>query len=334
MIISDKQELRRCVKQLVRRADVCEASLDFDVLHGAIGVEAMLDLWARPALTPGEALQRSVAEQTPFSPDAAAMFAALDAMDMPVRDLDRAQTMEREYERNAYLREVLDTLRAKCVLIRVPMARADEVAFEDDRFEPLMCVDRDLFNPGRYGVSYEAAARRIEAACAVCSARNIAFDRFDADALRYCLLPLCQDNGYALHVHLASRDEINRFAALLDAFDGVHALAAAPEDEQTHLIEAAAQRMRMLVCLSDLSVMGKALTALGTRFVPYSAQAKQPEQMLGRWLLKKEVIWQALVEAYLPLARTGYELESSAVERDVRRLLSGNLLALCRPDTM
>jgi len=334
MIISDKQELRRCVKQLVRRADVCEASLDFDVAHGDIGVEAMLDLWARPALTPGEALQRSIAEQTPFSPDAAAMFAALDAMDMPVRDLDRAKSMEREYERNAYLREVLDTLRAKCVLVRVPLARAEEAIFEDDRFEPLICVDRDLFVPGRYGVSYEAAARRIEAACEACSARNIALDGFDADALRYCLLPLCQDNGYALHVRLASNEEIDRFASLLDAFDGVRALVSAPASVQAHLIHVAAQRVRMLVCLDDLSFMGEALACLGTRFVPYSAQARQPEQMLGRWLLKKEAIWQALAEAYLPLARTGYELESSAIERDVRRLLSGNLLALCRPDVM
>ena len=57
-----------------------------------------------------------------------------------------------------------------------------------------------------------------------------------------------------------------------------------------------------------------------------------PEQMLGRWLLEKENIWQALCEAYLPLARTGYELESRAIERDVRRILSENLLSLCRPD--
>ena len=62
MIISDKQELRRCVKQIVRRASVCEASLDFDVNSGEVGVEAMLDLWARPAATPGEALERSTAE--------------------------------------------------------------------------------------------------------------------------------------------------------------------------------------------------------------------------------------------------------------------------------
>ena len=76
MIISDKQELRRCVKQLVRRADVCEASLSFDMAQDETGVMAMMDLWARPGVTPSEALMRTTASETPFSPDAAAMFAA------------------------------------------------------------------------------------------------------------------------------------------------------------------------------------------------------------------------------------------------------------------
>lgn len=334
MIISDKQELRRCVKQLVRRADVCEASLDFDAAHGEVGVEAMLDLWARPAATPGDALRRATAEHTPFGTDAAAMFAALDAMDMPVKDLDRAQAMEREYERPAYLREVLDTMRARCVLVRVPLEQAGETAFEDDRFEPLLAVGTDLFVPGRYGVNYAAAAERIAQAAQLCAARNLALDRFDAQALRYCLMPLCQDNGYALHVQLDSCEEIDRFALLLDEFDGVRALVKAPASCAQHLIDAAAQRVRLLVCLSDTQHMGEALKKLGTRFVPYSAQAKLPEQMLGRWLLAREEIWQALANAYLPLARSGYELESSAMERDVRRLLSGNLLSLCRGENM
>ena len=36
MIIRDKQDLRRCVKQAVRRAEVVETRLDFDILHGEI----------------------------------------------------------------------------------------------------------------------------------------------------------------------------------------------------------------------------------------------------------------------------------------------------------
>lgn len=332
MIISDKQELRRCVKQLVRRASVCEASLDFDVSSGEVGVEAMLDLWARPAATPGEALERSTAEQTPFSPDARAMFAALDALDLPVKDLDRAKALQMEYERPAYLREVLDTMRAKCVLVRVRAKDAANTLFEDDRFEPLLIADDAWFVPGRYGVDYAAAAREIAEAASVCGARNLAMDRFDAQSLRYCMLPLCQDTGCALHVHLADEDEVAQFALLLDEFEGVRALATASEAAERSLVEAAVSRVRLLVCLSGAVNLGYALSKLGTRFAAYSAKAVLPEQMLGRWLLEKENIWQALCDCYLPLARTGYELESSAIERDVRRILCDHLYQLVRTE--
>lgn len=332
-MISDKQELRRCVKNLVRRADVCEASLSFDVENGETGVSALMDLWARQALTPGDALERTAAEQTPFSLDAAATFAALDAMDLPVRDLNRAQILQREYERDAYIREVLDTMRAKCVLVHMPMDNAADVKNWDDRFEALLDIDKTLFVPGRYGVDYAAAAERIADAVSFCGAKNVFIDRYDQQQLAYCVLPVCQDAELALHIHLETRIEIDAFAALLDQFDGVRALVSADESVERYLFDAAAQRVRMLVRLSDLAHIRTALTKLGTRFVPYSARAMLPEQMLGRWQLAREQIWPALCEAYLPLARAGYELSSSAVERDVRRLLSGNLLALCRPET-
>lgn len=330
MIISDKQELRRCIKQLVRRADVCEASLSFDMERGETGVESMLDLWARPALTPSEALARTTAEQSPFSADAAAMFAALDAMDLPVRDLDRASNLQREYERDGYLREVFDTMRARCVLVHVPMDKANDVHFSDERIEPLLDVDAGVFAAGRYGINYAEAARQIADAAAACGARNLFVQRFDAQQMRYCLMPLCEDQGFVLHAYLTCAQEVEQFALLLDAFDGVRALVSCEPAVQCALIDAARTRTRMLVCLSDVSAMGEALSKLGTRFVPYSARAMLMEQMLGRWVLAKERIWQALCDAYLPLARSGYPLESAAIERDVRRLLSANLLELCR----
>ena len=333
MIISDKQELRRCVKQLVRRADVCEASLSFDMEKGETGVMAMLDAWARPGVTPSESLSRTTAEQSPFSPDAAAMFAALDAMDLPVRDLDRAANQQREYDRDSYLRELLDTLRAKCVLVHVPMDRAGDVRFDDERVMPLLDVDASLFVPGRYGVHYQGAAAAIAESAAMLGARNIALERFDDQALRYCLMPLCEDQGFALHVRVASAEEAQRLAQLLDGFGGVRVLAIAKSaNAQRELIEAAKTRTRMLVCLAAVDGMAEALAQLGTRFVPFSADATLAEMMLGRWVLAKEQIWQALCDAYLPLARSGYPLESAAIERDVRNLLSGNLLALCCPE--
>ena len=333
MLISDKQELRRCVKQLVRRADVCEAGLFFDVAGDEVGVGALTDLWARQAASPGEAFERTTAEQTPFCEDAAAAFAALDAMDLPVRDLNRAESLQREYERSAYIREVLDTMRAKLVLVHTPLECAAEAQYEDDRFEPLLDISDKLFVPGRYGVDYAAAAERIVQASALCGAKNVCVSGYDRQALAYCVLPACQDAGLSLHIRLKTEAEINAFSELLDQFDGVRALVSADECAEKSLIDAAAMRVRMLVLLTDQAHIRTALSKLGTRFVPYSAQAVLPEQMLGRWLMAKETIWQVLCEAYLPLARAGYELSSSAIERDVRRLLSGNLLALCRPES-
>ena len=332
MMISDKQELRRCVKQLVRRAEVCESDLSFDMARGELGVEPLLDLWTYPSATPSETLRRTTATETPFSRDAVAMFAALDAMDLPVKDLDRAKAQQQEYDRSAYLREVLDTLRAKCVLVRVNAQLAAQIAFEDDRYEPILTVDSAWFVPGRYGVDYAGAAREIAQVAKACGARNLVMDRFDTQAFRYCLLPLCQDMGFALHVYLHKHEEIAQFALLLDEFEGVRALAMADEGIERCLIDAAASRVRLLACLGGAKHMGYALEKLGTRFAAYSAKAALPEQMLGRWLLEKENIWQALCDAYLPLARSGYELESSAIERDVRRILCDHLYQLVRTE--
>ncbi|MEI3407180.1 MAG: hypothetical protein V8Q79_11590 [Christensenellales bacterium] len=48
MVISDKQALRRCVKQAVRRAEVVESMLDFDILHGVLGVKPLLSMAVQP----------------------------------------------------------------------------------------------------------------------------------------------------------------------------------------------------------------------------------------------------------------------------------------------
>jgi len=331
MVISDKQELRRCVKQAVRRASVCEADLSFDVLQGSLGISAMLDLWARPASSASESLKRSCADQTPFSPDAVAMFAALDAMGFPVQDLDRAVSVERSYDRNAYIREVLDALRAKCVLVRVPVERAEQIQFEDDRFSPLLVVNRDLFMPGRYGVDYASAAKRISDAASICESENLLVEQLDEQALQYCIMPVCQDAGLVLHIHLHTERDIARFSMLLDQFDGVYAVVSAPAALQNMLIDAAVTRVRMLVRLTDVASVPYALAKLGvTRFAAYGACASLPEIMLGRWISAKEDIWQLLTEMYLPLARAGYELQSASIERDIGRIMYGNMLAVCR----
>ena len=46
--------------------------------------------------------------------------------------------------------------------------------------------------------------------------------------------------------------------------------------------------------------------------------------MLGGWVYAKEALWQTLYDAYLLMARAGYELTREKIEADVERLLCGN----------
>ena len=308
MVIRDKQTLRRCVKQAVRRAPVVETQLRFDVTAGELGVDAA----SRAFKADGG---------TPFSPDAAAMYAALDALDLPVYDLRRAQEEIETYERGAYLRELLDAMRAQRVLVRIPLERTGEAFFGDDRFEALLAVDGEAFAPGRYGVNYERVAQEIVDALHTCGAKELLAEGVTIDALRFALMPLCEDEGLRLHIGLHGAQEVRAFAQLMEQFPRVRALVWADEDGELPLIEAAAECPRMLVRLSDTAHLGAALSRLGSRFVAYAACASQPELALGRWLCFKEQLHPLLTQAYLPLARSGYELHSEQIEADVRSLL-------------
>ena len=64
MVISDKQTLRRCVKQAVRRAAVVESLLNFDAARGEMGIKALTT-----SISKAQGL-------TPLQADAAAAFAA------------------------------------------------------------------------------------------------------------------------------------------------------------------------------------------------------------------------------------------------------------------
>lgn len=328
MIIRDKQELRRCVKQAVRRADVVETRLDFDMRGGEMGVARLMDTWAPAADSPGEAVSRACAQGTPLMRDAACAFAALGALDLPAHDADKAQAIQAGYDREAYLSRVLRAMRARRVLVPVRMRDAEPAAFFDERFAPLLTVDREAFAPGRYGVDYQDAARRIAQAARACGARDVTPEAWDAQALAYCFAPLCEDERLVLHVRPETKEQIAELAAIMDEHPRLRAVAAAPGEIERGLIEAAAPRQNLLVRLDDPSRMGEAVGALGTRVLAYAARASLPEQMLGRWIRAKEVIWQSLYEAYLPLARAGYALTDEAIERDAARILGGAYLEL------
>ena len=300
MVISDKQTLRRCVKQAVRRAAVVETLLNFDAARGEMGIKALTT-----SIPKAEGL-------TPLQADAAAAFAAMAAL------------IQSGYTREAYLREILDQMRAKRVFACVSIRDAQSAVFEDDRIAPLLTLPEDFFAPGRYGVEYARRAEEIRLAAQQCGARDVLIRQFDEDALRFCLIPVCEDERLRLHVRLDTCAQADGFLRQLDASHTVRALAFGDETVEPMLIEAAATRRRLLVRVNKRIPL--ALEKLGLRFVPYASEADLPEQMLGRWITAREAIWPALCDAYLPLDRCGYPLTSEAIARDVQTLLGGHFL--------
>ncbi len=329
MVIRDKQELKRCVKQAVRRAQVTETRLCFDVNDGTMGVGALLETWAAPSGAPSDALRRACEGETPFCEDAGAMFAALSALELPTHNLNNAQTIQESYDRPAYLREVLDAMRARRVLVCVDVQEAELALFDDDRLSPMLLADgASFFAPTRYGIHYEERVNVLAAKLASCGARDLCAQNVSADALRYALVPLSEDTGCVLHLHAGSEAALTQMMEILQAHAQARAVISCLPSNERRLIDWAKGRSRVRVCLGGFENMRYALSALGTRFVPFSSGAALPEQMLGRWEIARETIWQTLLDAYLPLARAGYELTSEAIARDVENLLGGSLESL------
>ena len=88
-------------------------------------------------------------EGTPLGENAVAASAAMDALEMPFGDPARAELIQSGYTRDAYLREILDVMKAKRVLARVPMDKTQDIQYHD-------------------AVSYTHLQRAIRAFCWAC----------------------------------------------------------------------------------------------------------------------------------------------------------------------
>ena len=140
MIIRDKQDLRKCVKQCVRRAPVIETHALHSVIQGEYGIDTYLSSWR----TCDESLQETferVCDGSPLEQKAFSLIAALDALQLPAHDLDKAESIIRGYRCDEYLNAVLSALRAKRVLVKV---NTDESAFlqnANERIVPIVEVE-------------------------------------------------------------------------------------------------------------------------------------------------------------------------------------------------
>ncbi len=63
---------------------------------------------------------------------------------------------------------------------------------------------------------------------------------------------------------------------------------------------------------------------LGTSFIPQHSDARILDQLIYKWKHSRSVIGDALFNAYKNLIEAGRSVEESEIERDVKKLFSGN----------
>lgn len=323
MIIRDKQDLRKCVKQCVRRAQVIETNASCMMISEQFGVENNLRRWAPEADSLQESFEAACAG-SPFAARTSAFLAALNALQLPVHDLDKAECIVKGYDRETYLKAVLNAMNARKAVVFADAKTLENSEFTDGRLAQGLLIGDELFVPGRYGVDYEAAANQIVQWVREMNVHDISLEVFSEPALKYCLIPVCEDEGIVLHVHIRSEEQLRTMTGILNEYQGIRVIISAQREFEYALIDQAVSLSNALVRLGDIQSIPYALRMLGTRFIPYASCALLPEEMLGRWVLAKEALWQALYEAYLPLARAGYELTRERIEADVDMLLCGN----------
>ena len=323
MIIRNKQDLRKCVKQCVRRAPVIETHAAQAMIAGEYGVAANLQSWTCAI----ESLQESfelACVGSPVAKKTVALLAALDALQLPVHDLDKAECIIKGYDQNTYLSAILDAMCARRLIMYADASALENLEVSDERLVPGIMIEPQLFAPGRYGVDYAAAAEQIAHWIHELNVRDIAMAGFSLDFFKYCLIPVCEDHDVVLHAHIDSQEQLKALFDVIREHQDIRMIVGAQEDLERMLIDMAAQQPNILIQLRCTENIPYALRVLGTRFLPYTSNALLPEEMLGGWVLAKEALWQALYDAYLPLARVGYELTRERIEADVEMLLCGN----------
>lgn len=334
MVVHDRAELKRCVRALVKRAHAVDVYAPIDWAHGPWGVDAMLRTWMIGEDADAEAInerfQECCVQSLPMNPRAAETFAALGAMDMPMMDVQVVRERENLLGREGYAQLAMERAGLKKVFTPIDMRDAEEALTDWCAFapqvEPTLRLRTSDAPVERYGTQYAACAQRAQALAAGHGLRGVMFacgeEAAQEEMLRRCVAPLCEDAGLVLHLWAREAEAVK---ALLRDFPGLRLILAMPDDAAA--LEAAGASERVLPCVS-LAGLARALSMRGTQFVPYGSAAAQPGELIGRWQGARTAIAQALTQALLPLARTGFAIQEADIQMQVAALMGGNVLAL------
>ncbi len=312
MLITDKQGLRQCLKQLLRNLPVVETGLAFDLMRGDVGLDALMSTCI-------------AGSGTSLSEDYRATVAAREAMGLP-SDIEQAKREASVYTREAWMREIADQMKARRILVVTTLDAAVRMISEDDRYQPLPRVNRESFVPGRYGVDYARCSQDLAERLSGLGVHEMLADTEDLQTLRYGILPMAEDHEVTLHLEIRGRENARECAALLPEFTGVRAVLFPDVQALPEIMSICRGRERLLLCAPGARQIPELIDSLGLHFLPMRSMAVQPEQMLGRWSLMRDRLRELVYPAYLALARSGVQLSEERLEEELSEFLCPAIL--------
>ena len=318
-MIEDKQSLKKCVKQAVRHCSVYEPEIDWLPERSHEPGETFLEFVGNhPTIYAGSMPLMTEKEL--------AVIAAMKAMGLWGLTVSELKEAIGSYTADAWFRELLDCTGIRCGLVRIPAESIFEVRLKDDRLLPMPVIRPSFFSMGKYGSEYHKEADRLRSVLRTAGIRHLTAENVGPEALHYCVLPVCEEEGCIVHLRIEEEQGLHDVLQMLKELPHLSTVLSTASRLEGDVIKKISGNERILLQLNGPENMDLALSRLGTRFIPFSAQASDFETILGSWILARERIWHSLTEKYTLMIRLGCAVSSESISKDVELLLNGNLL--------
>ncbi len=319
MLISNKQELRKCLKQLIRHLPAMDIDLHYNPLSEEIGIRAVMN-----EIPGGAAVLNGVNSKTPLTMQVVAALSIFAEMDLSIDDLQSAVISQEEYSSEAWVRELLDRTPFQKMLVRISDEKALSTFTQEDRFTFLIEACSDTVEIGRFGPLYERKANDLKILMNSCQTNHLTAKQYNKEFYKYCLMPLCEDNAFILHAFLPDYTSIQDFMNNVAFFPRLSCIVRTSSELEPTLIKQVSGIERVRLAIEDPDHYSIALSHLGLNFLPFSSHQERIELACGKWLVYREKLLEALQNSYLSLCRSGYELTSEQLEADLRQLFYYN----------
>lgn len=318
-MIEDKQSLKKCVRQAVRHCSVYETEIDWQPERSYTPGEVFLKfIEAHPTICAGPMPLMAEKEM--------AIIVSMKAMGLWGLSIGELRDAIGSYSPDAWFRELLDRTGIQRGLVRIPAENILRIRLKDDRLVPMTVIRPSFFSAGKYGVEYHKEADRLRSVIRSAGIRHLTAEGVGAEALHYCILPVCEEEGCIVHLRIEEEKGLCDALQMLQKLPHLLAVLSVTPGLEYKTIEKVAGNERILLRLNGRENTDFALSRLGTRFIPFSAQASDFETILGSWILARERIWPSLTEKYTLMMRLDCTVSIESISKDVEMLLNGNLL--------